>query len=124
MTAGEAYVFFDSQAPLEEIQRNLPFAKDFAKGPSALELLLHQDLERLPVAIKQAHLAQNVSLPYILEGRLATHFKFPEQPGRSAAYELEAIFIILYQGTEPENAPCRAEIWYLEGNAPQRVSVE
>jgi hypothetical protein len=116
----EAYGLFNSQASWDELQRSVRAAKDFAEGPSELEVTLHQELARLPDAIRQFHLAQNVPLHYVLEGKLEKQFKFPDEPGKSVAYELEAIFDMLY-GIEPANAPYQVEILYLENGQLKRV---
>jgi len=111
MAMGKAYGFFECGASKQRIESALPFLKEDALTPSALELTLIEGMDNLKGDAKLMALAQQAKgygINYVLEAKYPGESN-EQASNEQASIELSAIFNLicvsnLYKKGEPFNA--------------------
>lgn len=82
---GKAYGFFDCNATKKEIEKEIPFIRDFVNTPNLLELLLTEDVNLSEVDSDLLLISKEANMKYVIEAT------YPNATNKQTADELSVI---------------------------------
>jgi len=109
---GEAYAFFDCNAPIEKIRAELPFIRDAVQTPKRLELALADAMFVVgdPELLEITREAKEANMKYVMKAN------YPNATNKKTADELASILYQAYQSPlYNKNEEFRGEILYRQG---------